>query len=294
MITVLKSLVPAGIKGMTVERYIARAWPLLSAGRINTALSEKQLRVNGVKSGSAEVNGGDEICLYIDGKMDFSLEVLFEDDRLIAICKPAGLPVDTDESGIGEDTVLSRLRIHCGNAYLVHRLDAGTSGVMIAAKDEIVKKQLETMFEAHCFEKTYRADVLGRMPAKQQTLNAFLLKDAASSKVRVINTRKAGAKDICTEYRVISEITVGNEVLSKLFVTIPTGRTHQIRAHMAFIGHPLLGDDKYGKRDINKKLKAKGIHLRCVELRINRQDILPEYSGMRFTCGEDERWTFRA
>jgi len=294
MITVLKSIIPEKVKAMPAERYIQRAWPLLSGNRLKNALQTKQLRVNGVKTGAdALVNAGDELCLYIDGNQDFSLETVYEDEKLIAIVKPAGLPVDVDESGIGEDTVPTRLRLKYGTAFLVHRLDAGTSGIMIAAKDEDTKQKLEAMFEKHCFLKTYRADVTGKMPAKAQTLNAFLLKDAAASRVRVITRKAPGAKDIRTEYRVIDEVQVSGVTVSRLFVNIPTGRTHQIRAHLAFAGHPLVGDDKYGNREINKKLKAKDIHLRCTELKVERQDYLPEYSGMKFNCGEDDKWSFR-
>ncbi len=268
MTVVLKSLVPDGANGMTLNRYVRRAWPMMPAFAARDYLKRKQARVNGERaSGECVLRSGDELEVYVNKKhAPARIHIIRENGGIVAFMKPAGLPVDVDADGVGEDTALLRLRQVFPTARLTHRLDAGTGGVMLAAKDDEAYTYLTDAFREHKIEKKYMALVSGRMPEKARTLNAYLTKNAENAVVSVTDKPVKGSKPIETRYTVISEMTVQSETVSELEICIPTGRTHQIRAHMAHIRHPLIGDDKYGDRRVNKLLKANDVCLWCLKL----------------------------
>ena len=287
----IRSIVPENGGGMTVSKYIARAFPLLPGFAIRNALKKKDVRITGTRVSTDEtVWAGDEIIVYTEKKYEpNALEVIFEDDELIAFIKPAFLPVDVDQDGIGEDTALSRLKAMYENAYLVHRLDAGTEGVMLAAKTKSMEEKLLNAFKNHKVTKIYRALAIGQMPKKTQSLKAYLTKKSTASRVFVEDVNAPGSKVIETAYTVLREKTVSDVCLSDLEVRIFTGRTHQIRAHLSHMGHPLLGDDKYGNRAVNKKLSETNVCLKCMKMMISGAEGLEKYEGMWFE-GKDEEW----
>ena len=286
------SVVPETAPEMTVSRYIARAWPLVPAFAVREAFKKRDVKVNGTRvNADARVTAGDEVCVYLPDKFaPGGLKTVFADENLIAFIKPCGLPVDADADGIGEDTALSRLQKAYPGAKLAHRLDAGTGGVMLASRSAFAEKALLQAFSDHKIEKKYMALALGRMPKKEDTLLAFLEKDADSARVRVSEKGVANAKEIETRYRVTREYTVKGITLSELEVSIPTGRTHQIRAHLSYVDHPLAGDDKYGNRAVNKSLGATEPCLWCRSLEICGALGLEAYDGMRFRAPE---WKWR-
>ncbi len=286
MITKLTSVIPDGVIRMPAETYITRAWPYAGKNRVRELLNKKQVRVNGEKvAADASVCAGDELTVYYDGKYDFSLEFLFDDGCVMAFVKPEGLPVDKDENEVGEDTVLSRLKITHPNARLVHRLDTGTGGLMLAANNEKAEELLLNAFKNHLLTKQYEAMVWGKMPMRHERLTGFLEKDAKAGRVRITGKKSADAKDIETIYTVLEEMQVKGHDASRLAVEIPTGRTHQIRAHMAHIGHPLIGDDKYGDRTLNKLTNVKDPMLKCVKITMGNDEALGVYAGKRFDLG---------
>lgn len=291
----IASMVPDQVKEMTAARYLSRAWPLLLSHAVRDAFSKKDVKVNGVRAlPDAPVRGGDRVEVYLPARLEPApLEVLFEDERLLAFLKPIGLPADVDQDGIGEDTVKTRLLRHCPTAHPVHRLDTGTGGVMLAAKTDEAEAALHAAFAGHRIEKHYRALALGRLPKKSETLKAYLLKNAKDARARVVDNLLAGALPIETRYEVLRTRTAAGLVLSELDVVIPTGRTHQIRAHMSHIGHPLVGDDKYGDRNANRRLSVAGICLWCRSLEIRDEKNFPEHAGRRF-CADAPRWRVRA
>lgn len=276
---------------MTISKYLSRAFPLLPGFCVRNALKKKDVRVNGARVTADEtVWAGDEVIVYTEKKYEPKpLFVVFEDDALVAFIKPAGLPMDVDQDGIGEDTVISRLKSAYENAYLVHRLDTGTEGVMLAAKTRDMENKLLDAFKNHRVTKIYRALAIGQMPKKTQSLKAYLTKKSTASRVFVEDVNAPGSKVIETAYTVLREKTVSGVCLSDLEVRIFTGRTHQIRAHLAFIGRPLLGDDKYGNRAVNKKLSEMNICLKCQKMMISGAEGLEQYDGMWFE-GQDEEW----
>jgi len=285
---VITSVVPENAGGMSVTKYMLRAYPMLPAFVMRQAVKKKEVKIAGKRVGTDEtVCGGDTVQVYCDKKYEPQpLEVVFSDENLIAFIKPAGLPVDKDADGIGDDTVCSRLLKISENARPVHRLDTGTAGIMLASMNSDAEEKLLRAFKDHKVEKHYLCIAVGRMPKKKQSLTAYLTKKADASKVFVSDEPARGAKVIETEYTVLSEKTVTGTYLSLLDVRIFTGRTHQIRAHMAHIGCPLLGDDKYGNRTVNKKLGAGEIYLVCKKMALTDAQGLEKYSGMWFEGNE--------
>lgn len=262
-----KHLVPERVPAMPLSAYLRRAFPRVPASLLKETLKKRDVRVNGVKSDDqASVRGGDEVTLYLPDKyLSAPLRILYEDERMLAVEKPAGVPVDEDADSIGADTMLARLRAYCPTASLAHRLDAGTGGVLLAGKSEEGLAHLLDAFKSHRVEKTYLCLVRGAPNPPQADRKAFLLKDAASAHVRILNAPAPGALSIETRYRLLE----ARGDMSLLEVQLVTGRTHQIRAHMSFLGYPLLGDDKYGDRAFNRAHHAAQIALWCARLSLD-------------------------
>lgn len=212
--------------------------------------------------------------------------MLYASERLLIAEKPAGLPSVEGEGG-GTDMV-GLVNIWLAgqgrepHAMPCHRLDVQTGGVMLFALDTATEAAVRALMESGAVEKTYRCIVLGRPEPAHAVRTAYILKDAARSVVRVGDRPRPGAKTAITEYTVLK--TDGERSL--LEVRLHTGRTHQIRAHMAHLGHPLLGDDKYGDRAFNRRWKARRQMLWACALGFDfapeAQPALAELSGKRF------------
>ena len=284
--------IPAGVPEMPLERYLRRAWPLLPGRILRDALKRKDVRVNGARSGSGAVGGGgDELSIYLDDKwLAPAPELLFSDDRLIVAVKPQGLPVDVDRDGVGADTLLIRLQRRWPEARLCHRLDAATGGIVLAAADAAVYEQALEAFRDHSgVGKQYRALALGTFAQKAGTLDAFLAKDARRGEVKVLHRPAPGAKPIRTRYRVLGQRGSG---LTDVALEPVTGRTHQLRAHMADFGHPLLGDDRYGDRAANRSRQCARLCLWHEKLTVSEDSPLLDYRGMTFRADAPEWGNF--
>ena len=272
-------IVPASVPAISLRSYLTRAFPTWPSWLIRETLKRKDVRVNGTKSGAeAVVRAGDVISIYVDDKyFEAPLQVIHEDSDWLVVNKPAGVPVDSDGRGVGGDTMLARLTTHCPSARLCHRLDTGTGGVLIAAKNDSAEQAALRAFAAHDLVKLYRCIAVGQPPRDEARLTAYLVKDASASSVRILDHSAPGALSIETRYRLI-EARCG---LSLLEVRLMTGRTHQIRAHLSHVGLPLLGDDKYGNREENRRRRVSQPQLWCVKI-----DLLGHTfeSSPRFSC----------
>ena len=217
----------------------------------NYLLKNKDIRVNGVRVGAnVSLQTGDIVAYYLTKKQEEkpAYYVAYQDENILVIDK---------ESGVNAEAVfaaLSRESAEKGEeCYFIHRLDRNTKGLMIFAKKAYVEKSLLQAFKDRKVEKIYHALCLGAFTEKSKVLTAYLKKDADKSEVRIFDKPIKGAEEIITEYRVLE--TVGLD-MTRVEVILHTGKTHQIRAHLAYIGCPIVGDMKYGDSTRNKALKA--------------------------------------
>jgi len=279
--------VPEGVKEMPLERYLRRAWPMMPSRVLREAMKKKDVRVNGARSGPDKaVRGGDELALYIDALwLEPKPQILWTDDRLIVSVKPQGLPVDVDQDGVGADTLLSRIARRWPGARLCHRLDAQTGGIVLAAADDAVWQQAFEAFRDHGVQKRYHALALGAFDRPSGTLKAWLLKDARRCEVKVLHRDAPGAKPIETRYQVGEAAAPG---LYHVWLEPVTGRTHQLRAHMADFGHPLLGDDRYGDRAANRRFPIVRLCLWHERLTVLPDSPLEAYRGQSFEAPAPE------
>lgn len=229
----------------------------LSLNMLYKALRKKDIRVNNVRvSQNVIVHTGDQIKVYISDEQleknshfEIDIDIVYEDEHICVVNKPANIEV-TGENSL--TTLLEKQKLFIKPC---HRLDRNTTGLVLFAKDEDSLNILLDKFKNHEIEKHYKAKVVGIPTKKQATLTAYLFKDAKKSLVYISDTPKKGYEKIVTSYQVIEENKKENT--SILDVTLHTGKTHQIRAHLAHIGHPILGDGKYGNHDMNKKFGLK-------------------------------------
>ena len=273
--------VPASLRVENLQRYLKRAWPLLPGHVLRELMKKRDVRINGIKCGKDEtVRGGDVLEIYADSRhFEVPAEVIYDDGHLLAEVKPQGLPSLPDADGVGADTMEARMRRIHPEARLCHRLDAATGGVLLAALDETTYEQAFAAFKEHGIRKTYRALLCARPPKDEMTLRAYLTKDAKRATVRVTDRPATGAREIVTRLHLLGAVGDCWDVELEPV----TGRTHQLRAHMAHIGCPILGDDKYGDREVNRKLGFMGkLCLWCERMEIPAGSPLKSHVGCVF------------
>ncbi len=213
--------------------------------------------------------------------------ILFEDEHLLAIDKPAGVAVHGGSGvafGVIEQLRMARPEVKF--LELVHRLDRETSGILLIAKKRMALKNLQEQFRERETDKIYLALVSGAWPANKKVLDKplqkYLLPDG-ERRVRVVNKEHPDAMRSVTLVKVKSALALSGRSFSLLEVTIKTGRTHQIRVHLASEGHPIAGDDKYGDFELNKTLQkeAAGLSLKRMFLHAWRLKFTHPSSGKR-------------
>lgn len=224
-------------------------------------LKAKKIKVNGKKvEPSYRILAGDVVTSYVldEKKEPKPVEVVYEDEEILVLYKPSGL-LCLDVTGKEKDTLFDRAKAYLqekgeGTPTAVHRIDFNTEGLFLLAKNENVGHFLERMFRERHIHKTYLCVVLGQVKPTRGRLENQLFKDAKENKVYVVDKPVQGSKTAILEY----EKVTGNTELSLVRLKLITGRTHQIRAQMAHLGFPLLGDHKYGKKEINKSYGENG------------------------------------
>lgn len=251
--------------------FLFEHFPNLSSSTFYKALRKKDIRVNNIRvTENINVHTGDEIKVFITDNLlfkTFSPDIVYEDNNIIIVNKPAELEV------VGDDSLTSKLKTslysNTQNAYLepCHRLDRNTTGLVLFAKNEESKQIILEKFKNQEIEKHYLAYVYGIPKNKKETLNAFLFKDNKKSMVYISDEPHKGYVPITTSYLVIEADKSKN--ISLLDVTLHTGKTHQIRAHLAHIGYPILGDGKYGINQVNKQFNFKYQQLQSYILKFN-------------------------
>ena len=236
-------------------------------------LRKKNIRINGKKVNSdVLVLPGDNIDCYFDGEKYTTYNVLYKDENILAVDKRKGVP---------SEEVFNDVKLDFPSAFFCHRLDTNTDGVILFALNIMSYNALFSGFKERSFEKYYLAEVFGLFAIKNAVLTAYLKKDEKNSIVKVYSEPVKGSKKIITGYNVLKEKAQSSILEVKLF----TGRTHQIRAHLAYVGHFVLGDGKYGIDKINRKLKEKELKLTSYKLilHFSKQSFLSYLDGLCIT-----------
>lgn len=227
-------------------------------------IRNKDVKVDGVRvKDNINVLAGSEIMLFYEAIAKGSkCRVVFEDDNVVVVDKLSGVEVE------GKDGLEGEL-----NVYAVHRLDRNTEGLMILAKNKTAEAVLLKAFKEHSVEKRYLAEVVGATNFKGEVYKAFLFKDKETAYVKVQSTGGKGAQEIATGFKTLKSNPSSSIVECRLL----TGKTHQLRAHLKFLGHPIIGDGKYGKNEDNKKFKQKHQQLYCYYLKFEKLDLPLRY-----------------
>lgn len=238
-----------------------------SRSQVQKAIKDGHIRVNGrVPKPSLLVAEGDCIEIVLPDPVpleaqaqDIPLDVLYEDEGVIVINKPAGMVVHP-ACGNYTGTLVNALLHHCSNLSgiggvvrpgIVHRLDKGTSGVLIAAKSDKAHRHLSSQFKAHTVVRKYQALVMGSLPEGAGTIQSAVGRHVADRKKMSVHSRQG--RPAVTHWRVL-EAFAG---VSLVEASLETGRTHQVRVHLASVNHPVVGDELYGAGKKLKQVRAK-------------------------------------
>ncbi len=264
-------IVDSKYDGKKLNTFLLDTFNSLSMNLLYKTLRKKDIRINDVKvSENVVIHTGDNIKVYLSDEQLFgtisNLEIIYEDENILAINKPAGIEVASSNNSLtfalnsflNQRQSLDKMEnsnIKNIEVYPCHRLDRNTTGIVLFAKNDVSLNILLDKFKNREIEKHYHATVYGIPKMKHADLTAYLFKDSKKSLVYISDIPKKGYEKIKTSYEVIS--INKKENTSILDVTLHTGKTHQIRAHLAHIGFPIIGDGKYGNNEINKKFKVK-------------------------------------
>lgn len=264
--------------GQRADRFLTKAYPNLSLPLICKLMRKKRIKLNGARTEpNTKLAEGDVFRFYLSDELldtggkakqaDFRnvppvLDLIYEDENILLCDKPVGMVVHEDNDNTS-DTLINRIKCYLWKKgeynpdselsfapALCNRIDRNTGGIVIAAKNAESLRVLNQKIRDRELVKLYLCLVWGRLPQKSATLTAYLEKLPDENRVIVSDRKTPANRTIRTKYRVLREFTDR----SLVEVDLLTGRTHQIRAHFAHIGHPLLGDGKYGSNKDNKQV----------------------------------------
>ena len=298
----LSASVPSDKAGLRLDRFLTDELDGLSRSRIQMLITDGQVRCDGVvvKGAKTKVRTGQVFDIVVPVAVsatplpqEIPLDVIYEDDDVIVINKPPGLVVHP-AAGNPDNTLVNALLAHCGDSLtgvggvarpgIVHRLDKGTSGLMVAAKNDNAHASLSAQFAAHTVERAYHAMVWGVPRPKTGSISGNIGRNPRNRKKMAIVER--GGKHAVTHYMVKQALA---DVAALVECRLETGRTHQIRVHMTSIGHALMGDPLYGRR---RKGKAEPIELRQYLTNQKNQVLHAYYLGfLHPVTGEKLAWS---
>ena len=258
-VSIIEATIAAAADGWRLDRALADAAPTLSRERLKVLINAGQVTRGGlaVRDPAKRAAAGEVFAVAVPSPVpahneaqDIPLVVAYEDEHLIVIDKPAGLVVHPAAGNL-DGTLVNALLHHCQGSLsgiggvarpgIVHRIDKDTSGLMIAAKTDRAHEGLARQFADHSIERRYLAITRGSPRPAAGTVDAPLARSPANrQKIAVV----AGGKRAVTHYRTLEPLAGAALVECRL----ETGRTHQVRVHMASLGHPLVGDPVYGGR----------------------------------------------
>jgi 23S rRNA pseudouridine1911/1915/1917 synthase len=259
-----------GHAGWRLDRALAAAVPTMSRERLKALIRGGAVQVGErpVRDPALKVRGDESLLLAVpepepahNEPQDIPLRIMFEDEHLLVVDKPAGLVVHP-AAGNRDGTLVNALLHHCGGSLsgiggvarpgIVHRIDKDTSGLLVVAKTDVAHEGLAKQFAAHSIERRYLAIVSGVPKAAEGTVDAPLARSSANRK-KIAIVEPGRGKRAVTHWRRVQVLSDAALVECRL----ETGRTHQVRVHMASLGHPLVGDPVYGRsgKTLGKLLK---------------------------------------
>lgn len=234
-------------KEMKLSKAIVDKLPVFSLHNIKQILSNKDVKVNNIRQKEdIVVQKGDKITVYyIEKEQKEWYSLVYSDDNVLIVNKRAGIEIVSEN----ERDLLSILKLEFGEVYAVHRLDRNTEGLTIFARNKTIESELLNAFKTRkSIDKRYALFVHGRVDISKIKRTVYLKKVENLSKVWISEVKTSGFEPISTEFSVIQYL--GDKTL--LEAKLITGKTHQIRAHIAYYGYPIVGDNKYGKDDFKQ------------------------------------------
>ncbi len=299
--------------GQRLDKFLSKTFRALPAALMYKFLRKKRIKVNGKRAeGGLLLSEGDLVELYIPDEFFESapgketviakprLNIIYEDDNIIILSKKPGQLVHEGDGGDDADTLILHLKSYLigkgeyvpeeENSFapaLCNRIDRNTGGIVIAAKNAHSLREMNEMIKSSMIDKRYLCAVHGKPEKNSAVLEAHLFKNTKTKTVRVSAEPSRGSKPIKTGYKVIDYN--GELDLALLEVRLYTGRTHQIRAHMEYLGHPLLGEGKYGHSRDDKRLSYRHQALYSYKLRfLDGVGELSYLSGKEFIAPADK------
>lgn len=246
--------------GINLLELLTDNLPGITLNNLKKQLSLKEIKINGNRVKQNQIlNSGDKVEIFLPQILSRNLDItsVYEDDNIIVVDKP--ILMDT------EVQLLGLLKEKYPVIFPVHRLDRNTTGLVVFAKNPESFELLSEAFKQRLIGKYYWANVYGLVKPDKKILQAYLKKDSENKMSIISDKNEADFSPIITEYKVIK---YGNEN-TELIIKLVTGKMHQIRAHLSFIGHFVIGDGKYGKNEINEKFKQKFQQLRAEAIVFN-------------------------
>lgn len=267
------TLAPESV-GLRLDRWLAEQCPDLSRSQLQNLIEAGSVTCNGSPLNKKDkLKAGQTILLTLPDPQpieaqpqNIPLDIVYEDDSLLVVNKPKGMVVHP-APGNPDGTMVNALLWHCagrlsgiGGAIrpgIVHRIDKGTSGLLVMAKNDAAHQALSAQFSVHSIHRVYHAIVYGNLKEDEGFVETYLGRDPRDrKKMAVVPQEASGARYAYTGWRVLERF--GN--FTYIACQLKTGRTHQIRVHMVSIGHPLAGDAVYGPRNCIKSLNGQCLH----------------------------------
>lgn len=264
--------VPPELDGVRVDKAVSILVADVTRSAVQHMIDDESLKVNekNVKKSSDKVRAGDRICLTLaepketeNEPQNIPLDIRYEDEDLLVVNKPKNMVVHP-APGNPDGTLVNALLYHCGDSLsgingvirpgIVHRIDKDTSGLLIVAKNDFAHVSLARQIKEHTFTREYQAVVYGHLKEASGTVDAPIGRHPVKRKQMAVTYQNS--RNAVTHYETVSEY----EKFTHIRVHLETGRTHQIRVHMAYLGHPIAGDPVYGPKKVITELQGQCLH----------------------------------